>query len=98
MAERFPLQNQGGYLSDLESAASAEPQSEVTLEEDDDRRSESILSSVGALELDEVGSDVKSAVIVEVTSHSEEYRVGSSEPKGIPSFKPLFLAVHHSLM
>ena len=55
------------------------------------------MSSVGALELDEVGSDVKSAVIVEVTSHSEEYRVGSSEPKGIPSFKPLFLAVHHTL-
>lgn len=82
LAETFPPQRRGGYLSDLESTASAEPQSEVTLEEDDDRRSESILSSVGALELDEVGSDVKSAVIVEVTSHSEEYRVGSSEPKG----------------
>lgn len=98
MAETFPLQSHGGYLSDLESAASAEPQSEVTLEEGDDSRSESILSSVAALELDEVGSDVKSAAIVEVTSPSEEYRVETSEPKGIPNFKPLFLPIHHSLM
>ena len=97
MAETFTPQSHGGYLSDLESAASAEPQSEVTLEEVDDRRSESILSSVGVLELDEIGSDVKSAAIVEVTSHSEEYRVGSSEPKGIPNFKPLVLPIHHSL-
>ena len=98
MGETFPLQGHGGYHSDLESVATAEPQSEVTLEEVDDHRSESILSSVGALELDEVGSDVKSAAIVDVKSHSEEYRVGSSEPKGIPNFKPVFLPIHHSLM